>query len=79
MKIISVGVCLEALILIKNLHHPSGTNRIDNYVRWLVVGFEILTKSKKIKKCLKITVGKAMKMKIGLKMTLKRPYLGQKI
>ena len=50
MKIISVGVCLKALILIKNLHHPSETNRIDNYVRWLVVGFEILTKSKKIKK-----------------------------
>jgi len=50
MKIISVGVCLKALILIKNLHHPSETNRIDNYVRWLVVGFEILTKSSKIKK-----------------------------
>ena len=50
MKIISVGVCLKALILIKNLHHPSETNRIDNYVRWLVVGLEMLTKSSKIKK-----------------------------
>ena len=50
MKIISVGMCLKALNLIKNLHHPSETNRIDNYVRWLVVGFEMLTKSLKIKK-----------------------------
>ena len=50
MKIISVGVCLKALILIKNLHNPSETNRKDNYVRWLVVGFEILTKSSKMKK-----------------------------
>ena len=50
MKIISVGVFLKALILIKNLHHPSETNRIDNYVRWLVVGFKILTKSSKMKK-----------------------------
>ena len=50
MKIISVGVCLKALILIKNLHHPSETNRIDNYVHWLVVGLKLLTKSSKIKK-----------------------------
>jgi len=47
MKIISVGVCLNALILIKNLHHPFETNRIDNYVHWLVVGFKMLTKSSK--------------------------------
>ena len=59
MKIISVGVCLEALILINNLHHPSETNRIDNYVRWLVVGFEILTKSSKIKKMFENYRGKS--------------------
>ena len=48
------------------------------YVGWLWVS-KNLPKVQKYKKCLKITVGKVMKMKIGLKMTLKRPYLGKKI
>ena len=72
MKIISVGVCLKALILLKNLHHPSETNRIDNYVRWLVVGFEIFTKSSKITKMFENYHPKNHENE-------NRPYLGQKL
>ena len=79
MKIISVGLCLKALISIENLHHLSETNRIDNYGCFQVVGFEIFPKSAKIKKCSKITIGKAMKMEIGLKMRLTWPYLCQNL
>ena len=34
LPVISVGMCLKALILIENLHHPSETNRKDNYGCW---------------------------------------------
>ena len=74
-KIILVGLCLKALNSIENLHHLSEMNRIENYECFQVVGFEILAKSAKMKK---MTSGKAMKMKIGLKMRLKWPYLSQK-
>ena len=77
-KIISVGLCLKALNSIENLHHRSETNRIENYKCFQVVGFEILQKVQKGKKCAKMTSGKAVKMKIGLKMRLKWPYLSQK-
>merc|ERR1712001_219668 len=38
-KIILVGLCLKALNSIKNLHHLSKTNRIENYECFQVVGF----------------------------------------
>ena len=50
MKIISVGLCLKALISIENLHHLSETNRIENYGCFKVVAFEKFTKSSKMKK-----------------------------
>ena len=50
MKILSVGLCLKALIFIENLHHLSETNRIENYGCFKVVAFEIFKKSSKMKK-----------------------------
>ena len=49
-EIISVVPCLKALNSIENLHHLSETNRIENYECFQLVGFEILTKSAKMKK-----------------------------
>ena len=70
---------MKASNSIENLHNLSVTNRIENYECFQLVGFEILTKSAKMKKkCSKMTTGKAVKMKIGLKMRLKWPYLSQK-
>ena len=45
------------------------------------MGLKTLRKSAKMKKkkCLKITIGKAMKMKKGLKMRLKWEYLSKKL
>ena len=40
-------------------------------------GFEIFTIGAKVKKKKKKTVGKAIEMKMGLKITLKWPDLGQ--
>ena len=50
MKILSVGLCLKALISIKNLHHLSEMNRIENYGCFKVVAFEIFKKKFKMKK-----------------------------
>jgi len=49
-KIISVGLCLKALISIENLHHLSERNRIENYGCFKVVAFEFFSKSSKMKK-----------------------------
>ena len=49
-KIILVGLCLKALNSIEKLHHPSETNRIENYGCFQVVGLKILRKSAKTKK-----------------------------
>ena len=65
---------MKALNSIENLLHPSETNRIKNYERFQVVSFKILAKSAKMKiKCMQMTsgLGKAVKMKIGLKTRLK--------
>ena len=71
MKIISAG-----LNSIKNLHHLSEMNKIDNCGSVEATGFKILRKIKH-KKCPKIILKKAMKIKIGLNMRLKWPYLSQ--
>ena len=78
-KIILVGLCLKALNSIEKLHHPSEMNRIENYGCFQVVDFILRKGAKFFLNKLKMNSGKAIKMKICLKMTLKWPYLSQKL